>query len=494
MAGAMAAYLRSLMPGIGYSGDVAKWQYLSVTGGIPHATGYPLWVALIQAWGNIVPWGSPAWKTSLLSAVIGAVAIGVLFRLLRVLNVRRTVAAATALTFAVTPTFWSQASIAEVYTLHTLFLGSLTLCLARWRLGGSNRWLLAGVAIFSMALGHHMMTVLVLPGMAWLVWSDRKRAITLANAAWAGLFVVLGASQYLYMLYMNDVGGFVEVPTHNLADLWDLIRGGEFKDEMWAFGVYEYLEKRVPLLWETIGREYLFLQAAIAYGIWHGLWDERPRRDISIHLLLLGILSTLFATNYDVFDVEVFFIPLLFVLAVFLGLGLERAIIWANQRYPDHQRVVWGVALGLLALPLVFGLADYRRASQRGNLADAARIEQALAVAGENAVFVTDNYADEQYFSYFLLGEGLAEERNLAVAGRLNNDEIADYFRGRGGDVATAVESLDDVVLAPLFTANRSHAVELREDGFRLTKVADNVWRVDAAPTRSASSSSSSSS
>lgn len=98
-------YSRTLLPGVGYSGDVAKWQYMSVTGGVPHATGEPLWVALIQAWGDLVPVGTPAWRTSLLSAVLGAAAVTVLFRLLRILDVRRTVAAATALTFAVSPTF-----------------------------------------------------------------------------------------------------------------------------------------------------------------------------------------------------------------------------------------------------------------------------------------------------------------------------------------------------------------------------------------------------
>lgn len=488
MALSLAVYLRSLLPGIGYSGDVAKWQYMSVTGGIPHATGYPLWVALVQAWGNVVPWGTAAWKTSLLSAVIGATAIGVLFQLLRTLNVRRTVAAATALTFAVTPTFWSQASVAEVYTLHILFVGSITLCLARWRLDGSNRWLLGAMAIFALALGHHMMIMLTLPGIAWLVWSDRKRGITVANAAWVALFCVLGASQYLYLLYMNDVGGFVEVPTHNLADLWDLIRGGEFKDEMWAFGLFEYLEERVPLLWETVGAEYLFLQAPIAYGIWAGLWADRPLRDISIHLLLLGVLSTIFATNYDVFDVGVFFLPLLFVLVVFLGLGLERAIVWAHQHYPNQERIVWGIALGLAALPIVIGLADYRRASQRGNLSDASRVERAIAVAGQDTVFVTLGYADEQYFSYYLLGEGLAEERNLAVAGRVSDRDVARYFRGQDGEVADAVDRLDGVDIARLIVASSHDAESLEEDGFALTKLAEDVWQIDGLSEEAAAS------
>jgi 4-amino-4-deoxy-L-arabinose transferase-like glycosyltransferase len=477
----MLVYLRSLMPGIGYSGDVAKWQYMSVTGGVPHATGEPLWVALIQAWGAVFPFGTPAWRTNLLSAVIGAVAVTVLFRLLRVLDVRRSVAAVTALTFAVSPTFWTQASIAEVYTLHILFLASVTLCLAKWRLGDSNRFLLAGMFLYAMSFGHHLMTVLALPGILWLVWSDRQRAVTLRNAVWVGLFCALGACQYLYLLWMSDVGGYVEVPLHNLADLWDLIRGGEFKDEMWGFSVFEYLEHRVPLLGQIVGAEYLLLQAPIAYGIWRGVRLQGARRDISVHLFSLGLLSTIFATNYDVFDVEVFFLPLLFVLAVFLGLGLDGAIHYFHMHYPGHERIAWGVVGALMAIPLLTGLVDYRRASQRGNDDDAARVERAVDVAGEDALFITPEYQETQYVAYFLLVDGLGDERNLGVVGRhgVTTRQVKRYLRGDGGPVATAARLLDGVEQPSLYTASPTQAEELDDEGVDVTEVAEDVWRIE---------------
>src|SRR5688500_20259447 len=108
---ALAVYLRSLLPGVGYSGDTAKWQFLGGVGGVPHATGYPLYTALDQLWVRVVPFGSLAWRVNLLSAVLGAAAVAGLFVLLRVLEVRRGVAVASALLFAVTRTFWSQAVV-----------------------------------------------------------------------------------------------------------------------------------------------------------------------------------------------------------------------------------------------------------------------------------------------------------------------------------------------------------------------------------------------
>lgn len=234
------------------------------------------------------------------------------------------------------------------------------------------------------------MTVLALPGIAWLVWSDRQRAVTLRNAVWVAGFGLVGAAQYLYLLYMARVGLYVEVPARNLGDLWDLVRGGEFKDEMWGFSLFQWLEVRVPPLGEVVGAEYLLLQA------------------------------TIFATNYDVFDVQVFFLPLLFVLAVFLGLGLEG---------------------------IITGVVDYRRSSQRGNFEDAQRIERAIDVADRDALFLTDNYAETQYLAYYLVVDRLGEERNLAVVGRVGVSvkEIKRYLHDGSGHVATAAAQVTDV-------------------------------------------------
>lgn len=482
---AMVVYQRSLLPGIGYSGDVVKWQYMSVTGGVPHATGEPVWVALIQLWGSIVPFGTAAWKTNLLSATLGAAAVTVLFRLLRILGVRRTVAAATAITFAVSPTFWTQASIAEVYTLHILFAASVTLCLAKWRMGAANGWLIAGIAIYSLSFGHHLMTVLAMPGIAWLVWSDRRRALTLRNAPWVLLFVALAVGPYLYLLYMSDVGGYVEVPLHGFADLWDLVRGGEFKDEMWGFGVFDLLQYRLPLLGEIVGAEYLLLQAPIAYGIWRGLRADRPHRDVSIHLMSLGLLSAVFATNYNVFDVEVFFLPLLFVLAVFLGLGLEGMIHWSQQHYPGHVRMAWSAVAALVAIPLMTGVVDYRRASQRGNIEDAARVERTLDVAGSDALILTDTYQETQYVDYYLHVDRLAETRNLATVYRLGVSvtDVERYLWGCEGRIARAAQRMDGVPRPALFTGIPAQAEALEEAGVEVDEVADDVWRVPSSQT-----------
>jgi hypothetical protein len=475
----LAVYVRSLLPGIGYSGDTAKFQMLGAVGGVPHATGYPLYVFLDQVFHRLAPFGSSAWRANLLSAVLGAVAVAVLYRLLRILGVRAGVAAATALTFAFTTTFWSQAVVAEVYTLHILLTVAVAACLARWRLGGPNAWLLAGLGIYAISFGHHLTTGLALPAVAWIVVSDRPRALTRRNVAFVAGAVALGAAQYLYLLYMDRVGGYVEYPIEGLGDIVSYVTGGPFKDAMFDFTPRQLVQQRLPEVWGFLRAEYLVLLAPIAYGIVRGLRRPDPgQRAVAVYLVLLGLASAFYAMNFNVIDVIVFFLPFFLVLAVFLGIGLEGVVERALAVRPRSWPLAAGVTAALMAVPLVTGLVDYPRASQRGNVAHAERIERAVDAAGRHTVFITDNYQDSEYLWYHVIGEGLGRERDLVVSNQLSVDDVVTYFQGGSSRLATDAATLTDPGAPRVLTATREQARALRGAGLHVVPVADGVWEV----------------
>jgi hypothetical protein len=478
----LAVYLVSLLPGVGYSGDTAKWQFLGVVGGVPHATGYPLYVALDQAWVRVVPFGSVAWRVNLLSAVLGAATVAVLFVLLRLLGLRREVAVATALVFAFSQTFWTQAVVAEVYTLHLLFLVTVTACLARWRQGGANGWLLAGLGLYAVSFGHHLTTGLALPGIAWLLWTDRKRALTARNVAFAVAAAVVGASQYLYLMRLSDIGAYHEGRIDTFGDVLGYVTGGDFKDSMFIFSWYGLLVGRVPMLFRFLRHEYFLLLVPMALGAWRGLFraSSPARRDVAVHLLLLGALSGFYVLNYDVPDVIVFALPLFLVLAVFLGTALDAGVTWVGGRWPDERRTRLAVNGGLAGLVAVVALVDYGRSSQRGTTLDAERIERAIDAAGTGAVLLTDDYGDSEYFWYYLLGEGLGAERDLVLANQVKPGHVAQYFAAGTGPVAVAAAAVEGAD-PPLYTATPHQAVTLGGHGLTVSEVAPGVWRVTAA-------------
>lgn len=138
--------------------------------GVPHPTGYPLWTLLAWVF-QLLPLGNAAWEINIFSGVCGALAVavsaGLTCNLLRwflagSLHGRvRWVPLLTAIPFSLMLAFslsmWSQAVIAEVYTLHALMVVIYLALLAAWaRKPSRDGYLLA--AFFVLALGfsnHH---------------------------------------------------------------------------------------------------------------------------------------------------------------------------------------------------------------------------------------------------------------------------------------------------------------------------------------------------
>lgn len=509
VAGGIAAvcltlYLRTLLPGIGYSGDSAKWQFLGHVGGVPHATGHPLYLLLNKLFVAVVPWGSLAWRANLLSAVLGVLVVVLLYQVLRLLGVSWAVAASTALVFAFTRTFWTQSVVAEVYTLHLALMCAVMLCLARWRLalakgsyqagaeGTDDRWLMAGLSLYVLSFGNHMGTVLLLPGVVWLIWPFRPRVLSWRNVSVVSAAAIASVLQYGYVFYLTRVGRYVEYPVYGLGDALDYVTGASFRERMFAFGPAELVTERLRLTGRFLFEEYFVLLPLIGYGIWHGLRETDPARRAVLALVALwGVAGWLFAVNFDVVDVVVFFLPSFLVLAVFLGVGLDEVLVRLRQRRPESRHVAAAVSVALVALPMATGLIDYRRASQRGTVADAERIELALETAGRDAVFLTDGYHDSEYFWYFLLGEDMESSHNLALVHMVRPAEVRDYLEGTGGRVAEAVEQVREAMVPDdpdegdplLYTAAESQANDLRDAGLEVTEVTTGVWQV-AAPTR----------
>ncbi len=191
---AFALYLRTLAPGLLW-GDSGEFQFAAWLGGFVHPTGYPLYLILGYLWTHLLPLHDPAWRMNAFSALWGGVAAGLvyflalrLFRCDRPSNdpagrlghrwadrlPSRLAALLAALTFAVTPTFWSQAVIAEVYTLHAAFVAAIFLSVVAWGESRDPRAGYAAAGLIGLSLAHHRTTVLLIPAIALYVWLSRR--------------------------------------------------------------------------------------------------------------------------------------------------------------------------------------------------------------------------------------------------------------------------------------------------------------------------------
>jgi len=112
---ALAVYNATLTPSLSYkSPDGNELATIPYILGLAHSTGYPLYTWLGKLF-TYLPIGDVAHRMNLMSAVLGAAGVAILFGIVLLITRHRLVAVFTALLFAFSLAFWSQTGIAEVY-------------------------------------------------------------------------------------------------------------------------------------------------------------------------------------------------------------------------------------------------------------------------------------------------------------------------------------------------------------------------------------------
>lgn len=222
-----------------------------------------------------------------------------------------------ALTFGFSQALWSQAVIAEVYTLHIFLMALVLYTLVSWHVTRKSRYFYLTTALYALSFGNHLLAITLLPAFAHIVWvTDRSVFVQPKKVVWVVLVVALGASQYGYLFWhFNDLQNpFVE--TFNGKNFRYYVTGGPFKPLMFAFGPQQIVSERLALLFAFM-YDNLKVVPLLAVAGATVLW--RARRPVAIFLLVYYLSDTIYTLNYDISDIWGYFIPNDLVMVIFAG-------------------------------------------------------------------------------------------------------------------------------------------------------------------------------
>ncbi len=127
----VAAWL-AMMPGVAFW-DTAELQAVAPLMGTAHPTGFPTYVLL--GWLASVllqPFGEPAFRMNLFSAICVAVAAAVTVDLVRALTGWLALGIAAGIALALTPIAWAIGTHAEAHSLHLALVAILLWLLVAW--------------------------------------------------------------------------------------------------------------------------------------------------------------------------------------------------------------------------------------------------------------------------------------------------------------------------------------------------------------------------
>src|SRR5215211_4576162 len=369
--------------------------------GVGHPTGYPTYMMLTHLF-TYLPFGDPAYRVNLASAVYGVAAVLVVYLTGLRLGGRAVAAAAGALAFGLSDTFWSQAVIAEVYTLEALLVALVILSVLLWRDRRDNRYLLLSAFLVGLSLTHHLTSVLLLPAVLAFVFLTDRRVFSRSGLMLKslGLFL-LGLLPLLYL----PIRALMHAPL-NEADPstpWRfllLVTGGSFLAESSekgrhcspsALSLADPSTKLGLLGDQLLGQFSVILVLVGLFAAVFLLFRDRAAA------VLLGTLSfgclgqAVVYLQLGIEDFYVFLIPAYLALGLCISAGLGVVLRWPESLalgFATRTAILLVLSFLMLAIPLAGVREAYAAHDRSGDFRGRRTIEAVARYAKRDATIL----------------------------------------------------------------------------------------------------------
>lgn len=352
-------YLFTLAPSVIQidSGELAAVQ---ATLGIAHPTGYPLFTILGYIYSLIPLPFTKIYQLNILAALYSAAAAGIFTFTSKFIfdnlnsfktpipqkarkktkvkaeneqfefneNQKIIFSVITGLTLAFSKTFWFQSTSVEVYSLHLLLISLILFALLKSFIVESseqfslrNSWLVFSLML-ALGFSNHMTTLLILPGTAYLFFnkerfsskSFRKLALMIFS------FLILLVLIYSYLPIRASQNPSLN--WGNPVDIERILRHvSGFQYQVWLFSSTESAKKQLEYFISNLPNEYFLSLVLAVIGI---LVSFRYVKKFFIFNLITFLATVLYSINYDISDIDSYFLLAYISLAFFNLFGLIK--------------------------------------------------------------------------------------------------------------------------------------------------------------------------
>ena len=366
-------YVRTLQPGL-LPNDSAEFQVLAYTLDHAHTTGYHVYLVLAKLF-TFLPVGEIAYRVNLFSAFMGGLTVALVYLNGRVLSGSRWGGGLGAAALALSATFWSQATIAEVYTPGSVFTGAILISILLWQKTRQPVWLFWAGLLGGLGIGVHGSVILLAPAVAILLllyprevgrsWKPALAGVLLGLCLLIAAFALVDyrpGNASMMNIYISSISRWDLTPDQ-LDSFWERFAFLIFAQQ-WRSAMFVDPGSVIPTNFGSFMRFFSIdfcrvVHLLIVVGFFSLL--TRSWR-LGLFFLSAIIFHAVYTLNYRIGDIYVFFISFyvyLLTLAaegtalLFRGLKLLQAG-WARILHP-----VLGIGLIVLALaPLIPSRAD----------------------------------------------------------------------------------------------------------------------------------------
>ena len=372
-----AVYFITLAPSVTFidSGELAT---VASKLGVAHPTGYPLFTIL----GNVftrIPIGDEIFRLNLMCAVFSSLSAMVFFNIVLMLGVRivdemkdvkisesdlLNLCLSGSLILAFSKTFWDTANAIEVYSLHTLLIVSCLYLILKASgeisdkgILSRDRYWLAFAFVLGLSFTNHLSTVFLSVGCLYLYFaSNGFRELSLKRILYMVIPFLLGLTVYAYIIVRADNNVISWGNPHNFENFWRHFTGKQFS--VWMFTSFENAGKQLSYFTKSFPMEFIVFPLLLAIPGLFLLFKEAKRT--FYFTLLLFVFCILYAINYDIYDIDSYFL-LAFIVA---GIWISMGMLWITTKIKNNLSNIGFAFLLIPVLPLIL---NFEKADESKN-------------------------------------------------------------------------------------------------------------------------------
>lgn len=374
---AFTVYLFTLAPSVIQidSGELAAVQ---ATLGIAHPTGYPLFTIIGYLFLQIPLPFSKIFQSNLLAAICCSFSILFFIKTAEIVfnNLKQTTlskkaklrtntlesnftldqkilsAVCGAFYLSFSRTFWMQSTSVEVYSLQVFLFALIMFFTFRAYYSNTNKyynWFFVGFT-FALGFANHMTTLLALPLAAVLFFMKEKftlrsfKIIAVTAVTSLPLLFLL----YLYLPLRASMQPVLNWGNPlNLENFWRHFTGKQY--QVWLFASFEAAGKQLKYFLYNFPSEFAY--AGLILGIIGIAFLFKKERKIFFALLITFLFAVLYSINYDIVDIDSYFLLAYIIFSLFIVLGTVKLMLYLKTK-TINDYIITAVVIILCFIPL----------------------------------------------------------------------------------------------------------------------------------------------
>ncbi len=315
-------------------------------------------------------------------------------------NIKLIAAVFGGLLLAFSRTFWFQSTSVEVYSLHLLLMTLIIFFLLKAYVNSINSDKLTHWLIFSffLALGftNHLTTLMILPATAYLYFSRYKfnPASFIRLGFMILLFIVVLVAVYSYLPLRASQNPIIN--WGNPIDwerIYRHITGRQY--QVWLFTSFDSAGKQFSFFWSILPFEFFIGLLLSVIGLFTSLFKSKK---LGSFILITFIFTVLYSINYDIHDIDSYFLLAFVMLAFFAAFGALK--ILEMKSLPKNYGLI-GLSI-VIAIQLFF---NFIKVNQSSVYTFEDYTKAVLNTVPENSILFSyqwDYFISESYYYQFV--------------------------------------------------------------------------------------------